>query len=319
MGRHRKHGKHLPRHVYQRNGGYYLRLPNGQQKWYRRDLPRLLIDWGRIYASDTATTLDEVMDQYVLLELEKKAARTQKDYLQYMKRLRPVFGHCRPDDLKPQDFFKWHEIRTRSSLHQANRELSFLKTLYKFAICHGWSDETPAAVSFVSGNIEKPRTRYVTDEQLRIVYELAGPTVRVAMELSALTGIRQGDLLRLKRSDWKENGLHWTQGKTGKKMHVQWSDALSVVYQQGLAIGKTTSIWFLPSRSGGPYTSDGFRSLWHRLMEKAVAQGMERFTFHDLRAKAGTDATDWQLLGHSDRKTHARVYDRKVKPVKPVR
>lgn len=319
MGRPRKHGKHLPRHVYQKNGGYYLGMPSGKQKWFGRDLARVMAEWSKTYADDNCQTLDQVMDQYVIQELPDRAPRTQSDYRKYIERLRPVFGHCRPDDLLPKDFHKWHKLRSKQSPTQANRELSLLKTIYNFAICNGWSSETPSPVSFVSGNKEKPRTRYVSDAELHLVYQLAGPAVRVAMELSALTGIRQGDLLRLKRSDFRDDGLHWTQGKTGKKMHVEWTDALNTVYQQGLAVGKTSSIWFLPSRSGGPYTSDGFRSLWHRVMDKAVEQGMERFTFHDLRAKAGTDAKDWQLLGHTDRKTHARVYDRKVTPVKPVR
>jgi hypothetical protein len=31
----------------------------------------------------------------------------------------------------------------------------------------------------------------------------------------------------------------------------------------------------------------GFKAMWQRLMRKFVDQGGERFTFHDLRAKAG--------------------------------
>jgi len=56
-------------------------------------------------------------------------------------------------------------------------------------------------------------------------------------------------------------------------------------------------------------------------MDKALAADptMQRFTFHDLRAKAGTDGDDWQLLGHLDQKTHSRIYDRKPRKVRPAR
>lgn len=137
------------------------------------------------------------------------------------------------------------------------------------------------------------------------------------MTLSALTGIRQGDLLKLKRSDFTNDGLRWTQGKTGKDVHVLWTDALREVYEAGIRLRKTASIWFLPNRAGGPYTPDGFRSLWHKTMQKD--HGVKRFRFHDLRGKAGTDAEDWRLLGHTDRKVFERTYNRRTKPVKPVK
>ena len=46
----------------------------------------------------------------------------------------------------------------------------------------------------------------------------------------------------------------------------------------------------------------------------------EWFTFHDIRAKAGSDGEDDKLLGHADPKMLNRVYKRnavRVTPVKP--
>lgn len=78
---------------------------------------------------------------------------------------------------------------------------------------------------------------------------------------------------------------------------------------------------WLRRRDGRPYTSDGFRRLWHKAMRKVLAaySDLARFTFHDLRAKAATDGEDWQLLGQLDQKTHSRIYDRKAKTVRPAR
>lgn len=61
--------------------------------------------------------------------------------------------------------------------------------------------------------------------------------------------------------------------------------------------------------------------MWSRARDKALKEhpDLPSFTFHDLRAKAGTDGDDWQLLGHLDQKTHSRVYDRKPRVVKPAR
>ena len=58
-------------------------------------------------------------------------------------------------------------------------------------------------------------------------------------------------------------------------------------------------------------------------MNKALETGVinERFTFHDLRATAGSDAEDnaQKLLVHASATTTKRVYERKPSMVKPIR
>ena len=81
-------------------------------------------------------------------------------------------------------------------------------------------------------------------------------------------------------------------------------------------------MYLLPNRSGQRYTSSVFRANWHRLMKKAMEEGKLAawFTFHDIRAKAGSDGEDEKLLGHDDPKMLNRVYKRnavRVTPVKP--
>ena len=71
---------------------------------------------------------------------------------------------------------------------------------------------------------------------------------------------------------------------------------------------------------GHKYTSSGFQTAWYRLMDDAFEKGVitERFTFHDIRAKAGSDAEDEKLLGN-DRRTLERHYKRKPTTVTPLR
>lgn len=49
--------------------------------------------------------------------------------------------------------------------------------------------------------------------------------------------------------------------------------------------------------------------MFRRVMDKAVADGIERFTFHGIRAKCGTDAREagldsQALLGHTTEAQH---------------
>ena len=71
---------------------------------------------------------------------------------------------------------------------------------------------------------EKPRDRYVTDAEFAAVYGSAHEVVKAAMLLAAVTGLRQGDILRLRRSDFDADGLRpdpqdrqGTVGSAGRK------------------------------------------------------------------------------------------------------
>jgi integrase len=171
----------------------------------------------------------------------------------------------------------------------------------------------------------RPRERYATDAEVNAVLAQAPRQVQAAALMAVATGLRQGDILALRRADFSDAGLtvmpSKTKGKTRKALHFPWSPAMRLACQ--LAEQKVAGIGghWLARRDGKPYTSDGFRTMWDRAMKRALAAnpGMESFTFHDLRAKAGTEAQDWQLLGHLDQKTHSRVYDRKPRTVRPAR
>lgn len=75
------------------------------------------------------------------------------------------------------------------------------------------------------------------------------------------------------------------------------------------------------TRAGRPYTSEGFRACWQRVMNHAMRIGViaERFTFHDLRAKAVSDSNTLQQAfegaGHSNMSMTRGTYDRAERPV----
>jgi integrase len=72
-----------------------------------------------------------------------------------------------------------------------------------------------------------------------------------------------------------------------------------------------------PTRDGNQYTDEGFKSIWQRIVLKAIDQDVikadVRFTFHDLRAFYATKhKKDRGTLPdlHANPETTARVYDR---------
>lgn len=115
--------------------------------------------------------------------------------------------------------------------------------------------------------------------------------------------------------------------ETSKVVIVLWSDELHAVIARARAIGpelRPTLLCSLKGKyRGHPMTGSGFRSNWHRLMQKAVKPHedgsppllAEVFTFHDLRAKRASDAEDImeanEVMAHDDLKTTQKVYRRK--------
>ena len=76
----------------------------------------------------------------------------------------------------------------------------------------------------------------------------------------------------------KSKGRHPRHGKvveTSKRIIIEWSSELRAVTERLKKLGPQIRPTLLCNIQGKPYTSDGFRSNWQRLMEKAAAPGTE--------------------------------------------
>lgn len=337
MARPRKQRSGLPSYCYRdaKNGAYYMLLPAPAGKLKRRtygdDLHRMLDDWARTWGAtqQQGDTVAHALDAY-LGQLAQRRARgeiqesTEIDYRKHITKLREVFGAVQLEDVDVPMLVRWRDVRGAKSPTQFNLERTALLEAFKVAVERGMVASNP--VSMLGRMKTKPRDRYAEDAEVNAVLRYASRQVQAAVILAVSTGLRQGDILRLKRSAFGEDGLTWTpnktKGKTRKPLHIPWSPGLRLACDL-VAAHKIASIdgHWLVNKGGKPYTSDGFRTMWDRAMRAATEADpdLRRFTFNDLRAKAGTDGDDWQLLGHLDQKTHSRVYDRKPRTVRPAR
>jgi integrase len=322
----------LPSYCYRdRNGRLYMLHPAGvdaagKLKLRRasyRDLDALLAAWRATWGEasrEGVASMGDLLDAY-LADLLKRAERgevaagTVADYTRCAMALRPVWERVRVEDVDVPMLYRWRDARGELSKTRANRERTVLQEAFKLAIRRGLTKENPAAL--LQPFKEKPRTRYVTDAEFTTVYNVAPAIVQAAMLLAAVTGLRQGDILRLRRSDFAEDGLSVRTGKTGKTLHFGWSEGLRRAVLVAVGARDFIPLNLLAQSDGTPYSSDGFRTAWHRAMVKAALP--ETFTFHDLRAKAGSESRDWRLLGHMDQRTFERVYNRLPRKVTPTR
>lgn len=286
----RKKNLHLPQNVYVRRGKYQLRYPDGKTRVFP-DLQDCLSEWGKVYTGTPTDRISDIILSYRAKELPKRAPRTQKDYLADLLKVEKVFGKMRVGDIKPRHVYKYQDMRAEQGAKvHVNREIAVLSVICSHAIRLGHIDVNPCRE--VRRRPERPRRRYVRDDELFIVYNLSPAWLRKAIVLACITGMRRGDILRLGPDNITKDGLLYEQGKTGRRLLIEWTDELKRVAVR-------------------PHVSaEGFSSAWRRAMTKAESFGVERFRFHDLRAKAGSHATDWRLLGHTNQDIFERVYNR---------
>lgn len=321
MGRPRKTNPDLPSRVYLKNGAYYY--VDYQSKWHRLapggDKTALYKALSHLLGGEQSSGMAAMFDRYEVEVLPTKAVKTQKDQKAQLKTLRKVFGNMHPKQILPVHIAKYLDRRSAKSM--ANREIALLSHVFRKII--RWGEAVSNPCSDVERNKETPRTRYVTDAEFGAVYALAPPLLRVLMDLAYLTGQRQADLLKIRVEDLRDDGIYFRQNKTGVQIVVVWSDDLRAVVAQAQALqtDAETIRYVVAAKNGQLYKSETLRTAWQRLMAGCVEKGVikERFTFHDLRAKARSDGDDKRLLGHANPEAMARVYQRKPVLVRPVK
>ena len=270
-------------------------------------------------------TVNELLDRYVPEHLPTLARRTQIDQLRYVELLRLAFGDRDAESIKPKDIGQFLDVR--KGRISRGKVVSVLANMYKLAVGRWFLVESNPCRDIIMPKAGR-RTRYITDAEYAAVYALCSPRLQVAMDLALLTGQRQGDVLALKWShiDVNERIIHIRQGKTGKRFGIYITPALEDVLVRAKRMTPALPrAYVLRTKDGDRYTSEGFRAMWQRGMKKAVALGAikEKFTFHDIRAKAASDSPDMKaassLLGHQDERITKSVYDRSIRIVQPLR
>lgn len=334
--------KGLPAGWRLKHGAYYYRPPiNNRDLWdgkteYRlgKTLSEAYRTWAtRLEVFSDAKTMGDLLDRYALEVIPLKAPKTQTSNQASIRKLKLVFGEMPIEAVKPKHVYQFKDIRGKQGKTAANRDIEVLSHAFTKAIEWGFCEIHP-----IKGKVQKfsrpPRKRYIEDWELSEALKVASPFVSCYIELKLLTGLRRGDLLSLKLSDLKKDGIHVTPRKTanstGKKVIFEWTDSLHNAVDRVTAIRKKIlSIWLFHTNRGQPYvkadgTANGFDSIWQRFMAKALRNTnlQERFTEHDLRAKVASEAESEhakQMLGHSSSEITNRVYRRKPELIRPAK
>lgn len=331
-----------------KNGAWRYRVPSGQEsEWDGRTEFKLGATESEAYATWAARMkayergglvyMSQLLDKYEIEVVPTKAPATQKSNRMSLKRLRQGFGAGKIRDVQPPGIYKYREAIAKAlSTKHYNLDHEVLSHAFTKAIEWGARSDHPMTgkkvVKFPAGK----RTRYVQDWELAEFLSV-GPLLLVNYSrLKLILGQDKGDMLSIQLSGIGQDGLTIAPRKktaakrqTGRERFFPYADrdgnstglreALDAILAMPRPVG---SFWLFCTRRGQPYikpdgTTSGFDSIWQRAMGKALAETKltERFTEHDLRAKAGsdmeTDAEAQRLLDHTN-PGQTRTYRRKA-------
>jgi len=255
----------------------------------------------------------------------KKSPRTQKDYHQYKKDLIKVFGHMNVNQVTRLDVKKFLDAKAKKSGNaQANRHKSALQVIYAWALLYEKSKVNPCVG--VPKLKETSREKYISDEEYFAIKEHACPVVTSMLEIMYMCAARPQDVLKMKRTDFFDNGVYIKQGKTGVGQIKKWGPKLkNAVNSLALLYPEICSkyVIFQPS-NGARYTKSGFDERFRNVRAKArVTTGKKMdFTIHDFKAKSISDfegsLVDKQMAaGHTNIK-QTKAYQRKAMVVDTV-
>jgi len=325
MGRKRKSNSHLPVRMYidPKSKTYYFVDYNGKYHNLGRVFGQAMAEYGKLADPEgPCRTIGELLDRYLVEVAPTKSDNSYKANIRESKVIRAALGHIAIEDLRTRNVYQYLDARKATPV-SANRELALLSHMYKKAIRWGYTEHNPCLR--VERFKETPRERYIENWEYVAFRDYAGPFISAYMDFKLLTGLRKGDILRIKLNQIQDDGIHVRISKSKKDMVIEWTPTLHEAYRNVRQIKRPVNgLYLFTTRKGQPYTDSGFSSIWQRKMKAAFEAGVikERFRDHDLRGKTGSD-TDLQhaveLLGHADEKTTKQHYRRKEQKVKPLR
>ncbi len=272
--------------------------------------------WAAINGSPTPImpTVGYAITRYLAsTEYEALTKGTQDDYGFALDRLIGYFSTAPLDQVTPIHLKKYHSLRCKDcddwkgSIHRANREVSILGMIFKYARSEGMTTNDPKE-SITLKRMPGRKNVYIYDEMLDAVYEKSPQDLRDAIDLAYYIGQRPADVLKLIETDIRDGMLEYRQGKTGTPQRIaitgQLADLLKRI-EDRKATHKVHCLYLVVDERGNKMTKSKLRGRFEKARTAAGIAGKD-FQFRDLRRKSGSDLRDQHgldaaqaLLGHS--------------------
>ncbi|MCG8995595.1 tyrosine-type recombinase/integrase [Laribacter hongkongensis] len=269
-----------------KHGTYYYVTPGN--KWMRlsKDLDEAKRKWVELEAPCRLASqgMAAIFNRYSVEVLAYKQVKTRSLQVPQLRLLEAAFGELRPDEVRPFHVVQYLDYRASQGAPVAgNREKQLLSHVFTMAMRWGIIDSNPCVG--VTRNREKPRGRYVSDEELLAFIHFArnlkhgmlhqrkeengeashprptdknytkplasGQTESAVLDIAFHAAQRRQDVLTLTLDDITNDGLVFRQKKTRDSapvtVVVSWGPGLRSAVDYALS---------LPRKEGGRFLFD---------------------------------------------------------------
>lgn len=302
----RKKDRHLPACMYQRGPSYYF-VRHGKWENLGKDYVQALLEYARLTNPRASTGMAALIDKVLDYIDPAKARNTMLQYRAAGEQLKSMLAEFEPNQVLPRHV-AGIKVHMAGTPNMANRVVSVLRVVFNHALEWGLVDSNPC--TGIRRHAEAKRDRYITDGEFNAIMSHCSDYMRSIFETCYLTGQRIGDVLKIRLADISEEGIAFTQEKTGAKLVVQMTPDIQAVIARAKALPRNVrGLTLFCARHGGKPVSYFSCKDAFRLAREAA--GVTNVTIHDLRAKSLTDTkrqgNDAQKLGgHTDAKMTAR-------------
>lgn len=227
-------------------------------------------------------------------EWTKLGESSQTAYTRYLGSFQAEFGDWKVRLFEqPEtkvDLLDWRDEEFGEHPRAADYAMQSVGRLFKWARGRGLSAARP--VEDVERLHSADRSDIIwTDDDLNRLLAQAGKEVGWAIRLSAETGLRLGDLVKLPWGAVGEHGVVWRTSKRGRQAVIPLTPAAKELLKEV----PTKSPVVLTNTRGKPWTKDGLKTM---VRDARVAAGITGLRLNDLR---GTAVTRMFLAGSPKR------------------
>jgi integrase len=217
------------------------------------------------------------------------AASTCRGYLKMMDIIQPL--HEMPLAELTSQFIAG--LRDKLAAQRGRRTANFVMAIISVACEHGKEQglitQNPVkGVKRVRRQRGQPKAnRAWTRDECRAALDNLPVQLILPVALAMFTGLRQGDVLSLRKNAVREGHIWRVTGKTGQQVSLPVHPHLASLMASA---APHDAITLAASSNGTPWTSDGFRASFNKAMKKLEREGKvgPGLTFHGLRHTVGT-------------------------------
>ena len=228
----------------------------------------------------------------------------------YLNQLKAFFGTYSLADITPALVDDFKQMRKAKGVKPAtiNRQMNIFKRMLNLAKKRWmWIKEVPAIE--MEPKADRKRIRHLSFEEYHKLLDCCDLWLKSIVTVAAWTGLRQGNILNLKRSQVnlfaRTISLDGSETKNGENLIIPIAEPALEVLKKAVSRSTKNNPYVFCDQSNKPH----YKVKIERAFKKALTSaGIEDFRFHDLRhcfaswnRQAGVDIdTLADLMGHKD-------------------